>query len=142
MKVLIGLSGFALVLPVPTAVHASCRFTATRIVGCFPDDADLAARAYQRFKGNTSELSSQSVKDVLASAGCRVIVSSPERPFHIFRRGHGQIATLNGYEPISIVEFKTATGHEIFSVDSRWIEGECDEAPPGCMADEPCNPHP
>ena len=142
MKAIIGLSALVLLLPVPTAAHASCRFAATRIVGCFPDDADLAARAYQSFRGDTSKLASQSVKDVLASAGCRVIVSSPERPFHIFRRAHGQIATLNGYEPVSVVEFRTAEGHNIFSIDSKWIEGECDEAPAGCMADEPCNPPP
>lgn len=137
MKAFVGLAVIPLLLPAPSPAEAACRFAATRVVGCVPDDGDLAAQAYQRFRNNQTALSNPAVKEVLASAGCRVIVSSPEAPFHIFRRGHGQIATLNGYEPISIVEFKTATGHQMFSVDAKWIDGDCDEAPAGKLSDEP-----
>jgi hypothetical protein len=121
---------------------AACHFSAERVVGCFPDDADIAAQAYQRFRNNPSALSDPSVKEVLASAGCRVIASSPQTPFHIFRRAHGQVATLHGYEPVSVVEFKSGDGGHMFSVDSRWISGTCDLPPPPtvCVFGDPCNP--
>lgn len=129
MKTFAGLAAFAVLFPAPTISHAMCHFNAERVVGCFPDYPENAAATYQRFKGDQEELKDPAVKEVLASHSCRVIVSSPDRPFHIFRRGHGEIATLSGYEPVSIVEFKTSEGGQMFSVDSRWISGVCDEAP-------------
>lgn len=128
MKAVARLAVTALMLPVPVASHAACHFNAERVVGCFPDYPENAAATYQRFKGDQAALKDPSVKEVLAAHSCRVIVSSPDRPFHIFRRGHGEIATLNGYEPVSIVEFKTSEGGQMFSVDSKWISGICDEA--------------
>jgi hypothetical protein len=119
----------------PTRTTAGCHFNSERVVGCFPDDAQLAVAYYQRFNGDEEALEEPAVKEVLASQLCRVIHSSPDRPFHIFRRGHGQIATLKGYEPISIVEFKTSSGGNIFSIDSKWITGTCDEAPAGRVSE-------